>query len=340
MMRQMMRSLTLLILLLCIALPGFGKTEYTKIAQTGFQFLSVVSDARGAAMAGAMTTIPYGSASLFFNPAGMARMDSRVDIAASKNTWIAGIDHVTLSAALRPMDGKLGVFGFSAQSVNYGDIQGTMVWGREPGWMETNTFSPSAISLGAGYATKLSDRFSIGGQAKYTAQQLGSGVVEIVTPNPDEADSLAVQKFATSTMAFDFGTLFETGFKGVSFGMNVRNFSQDVSFLSENFQLPLTFTMGISMDVMELVPEMADGHELQVSLDAVHPRSYPEYINLGLEYGLLDMLYLRYGYLHNRDERNSTFGFGIAKFGLAVDYAYIPFGFFDEVQMLTVRFNY
>jgi len=327
-------------LFLSLTSMGLADSEYTKLAQTGFQYLSVVSDARGAAIAGAMTTIPYGSGSLFFNPAGMAEMKQKIDVIASKNTWIAGINHTTLSFAFNPANNKYGVFGFSAQSVNYGDIQGTMPWGNDQGWVETITFTPSAISLGLGYAIRLSDRFSIGSQVKYAAQQLGNSVVEIHPVKNNEADSLTVLKFSTNAIAIDFGTMFKTGFKGIVFGMNVRNFSNEINYLDENFQLPLTFTMGLSMDVLDLLPNFSDGHSLLLSVDAVHPRSYPEYLNIGMEYKLVDMLYLRYGFLHNRDERSSSFGFGVSRFGIGVDYAYIPFGILDEVQMITVRFSY
>ena len=330
----------LLAILMTLLLSSTAFAEFTKLAQTGFQFLSVISDARGAALAGAMTTIPYGSSSLFFNPAGMAKMEGRVDIVASKNTWIADINHTTLSLAFNPAQNRYGVFGFTAQSVNYGDMQGTMVWGHEPGWIETHTIQPSALSLGFGYAVNLSDRFSIGSQVKYAAQQLGGAVGEIHPTQADVEDSLSVQKFSTSAIAFDFGTLFNTGFKGISFGMNVRNFSNEVAYLEENFQLPLTFTMGLSMDLIDLIPNFSNAHSLLMSVDAVHSRSYPEYLNVGLEYKLLDMLYFRYGYLNNRDERASSFGFGVSRFGLGVDYAYIPFGILDEVQMITVRFTY
>ena len=327
-------------MLLLFSGTATAETEFTKLAQTGFQFLSVVSDARGAALAGAMTTVPYGSGSLFFNPAGMAEMTAAVDIIASQNTWFADINHTTLSIAFNPGNNKYGVFGFTAQSVNYGDIRGTMKWQQDPGWVETGVITPSAISLGAGYATQLSDKFSIGGQIKYAAQQLGKGVVEIHPVKPNLSDSLDVRKFTTNAYAFDFGTLFKTGVKGISFGMSVRNFSNEISYIDENFQLPLTFAMGLSMDLVNLVPKFDSAHSLMLSVDAVHPRSYPEYLNVGLEYELLDMLYLRYGFLHNRDERSSSFGFGVSRFGLGIDYAYIPFGILDEVQMITVRFTY
>ncbi len=313
-------------------LGTFGFAE-DKLAQTGFQFLSVNTDARGAAMAGAMTTLPSKSSALFFNPACLAQMDATIDVAASQNRWIADIMHNAVSVAFRPMAGRLGVFGLSALSVDYGTIQGTAVWPIEAGAVKTHLINPSSITIGGGYAYQLSDRFSVGLQVKYAAQQLGSSVIEI-------EDSLSVKKNQTEAMAYDFGTLFYTGYKGIAFGMNVRNFSNEISYEEDNFQLPLTFTMGLSADLVNFFPQYANGHSLIISLDAVHPRSYPEHINLGLEYTLLDLFHVRTGYLSSRDERDMTFGFGIEKFGMSLDYAYIPFGIFNDVQMLTARFSY
>src|SRR3972149_1001293 len=97
-------------------LNGFAQ-ENEKLAQTGFQFLSVVSDARAAAMAEAMTSLQTGSSALFFNPAGMADLPTYFDLTASNNQWIADITHYAFSAAISPAKGRYGVLGFSVQSV-------------------------------------------------------------------------------------------------------------------------------------------------------------------------------------------------------------------------------
>ena len=55
-------------------------SENKKLAQTGFQFLSIASDARGGGMADAMTTIHSNSVSIFFNPAGLSRQSQFFDI--------------------------------------------------------------------------------------------------------------------------------------------------------------------------------------------------------------------------------------------------------------------
>lgn len=304
-----------------------------KLAQTGFQFLSVISDARSAALAGAVTTLDVGSSSLFFNPAGLAQLKSTFELTASDNKWIADIAHQTVSFAFSPFKRRYGVFGLSVQSVNYGDIQGTMVWANEQGYIDTEMFSPTAYQIGVGYAQALSDMFSVGGQLKVVKQNLGSSLVEL-------EDSLAVKVYKAQATAFDFGTIFKTGYKSIAFGMSIRNFSNEIEYEEKSFQLPLTFTMGISMDVLELIDNRGMSNHLLVSVDAAHPRSYPEYVNLGLEYKLLDILSVRYGFMHNRDQRSSSFGFGISKFGATIDYSYTPFDIFEDVQRFTVRFSF
>jgi len=324
-------SVTLLLGLL-LAAPVLGGQK--KLAQTGFQFLSVPSDARGGALADALTTRELGSASLFFNPAGLARMQHLTDVVLSQNSWIADIHHNSVSLAFNPLGGRYGVVGMSLMSVDYGEVQGTMVWGNDQGYLDTEVFNPSAFMVGLGYARALSDKFQVGGQIKYTGQQLGKSVIPVGDTGKEVKKNLA---FAT---AFDFGTIYWTGFKSLVFGMSVRNFSNEIKYEKEGFQLPLTFRIGIAMDLLDFAPSLRKTHSLQMSFDAVHPRSYPEMVNMGVEYKFLNLLTLRGGYMFNRDEEDLAFGFGIEKFGAAIDYAYTPFGVFDNVQRITIRFAY
>jgi len=300
-----------------------------KLAQTGFQFLSVGSDARASAMGEAFTTVEGISSALFYNPAGMARLPSFMDVAANHTSWIADIKHYSFSLALKPSEGKYGVFGISIMAVDYGEIQGTMVWGNAEGYIDTEIFRPKAIAVGIGYAKPLTDRFAVGGQIKQVAQSLGKSVI------PDEG----VKKNVASAIAFDFGTIYRTGFKSLSFGMSVRNFSEEVKFENEGFQLPLTFKIGFSVDALDFFMDVHDNHSLLISMDAAHPRSYPEYINWGSEYVFMDMFALRLGYVSGQDEYSLTMGFGLKKFGFALDYAYTPFGIFSSVHRFTVRFS-
>lgn len=313
----------------------FGQ-ENQKLAQSGFQFLSVVSDARGASLAEAMTSLQVGSSALFFNPAGMAEMSSFIDVSASTNKWIADISHSTISVAINPADGDYGVFGFSAQFVDYGDFYGTRVNPASSlGYDDTGIFSLNALAVGLGYAKQLNDRFSIGGQVRWVRQSLGESAIAVISQT-DTTKEVVTNKL--TPFVFDFGTQFKTGIKSIVFGMSIRNFSSEVKYAEEGMQAPLTFTLGISMNAMDLFGEMPFDQSLYVSIDASHYRDKPEHVKIGLDYRFLEMFSLRGGYVSNNGESNYSFGFGVTKFGFTLDYAYTPFGVFDNVQRFSVRF--
>jgi hypothetical protein len=338
------------ILLLTLLLAGFlsekNKAQGNKkLAQTGFKFLSVISDARGAAMAEAMTSLQIGSSALFFNPAGMASMSTFIDLSGSTNKWIADITHTAFSLAINPSNGDYGVIGFSAQFVNYGDFYGTVVNRASPqGYDDTGIFSLNALALGIGYAKQISDKFSVGGQIKWIRQDLGESSIPInIRTNPSNEDIRIADTSTTSNkmspLVFDFGTQFRSGIKSLVFGMSIRNFSKEVKYVDEGIQAPMVFTLGISMDVMDFFEKLPFEQSLFVSLDASHYRDHPEQIKIGLDYKILDMFAIRGGYISSNDQNDFTYGIGITKYGFSFDYSYTPYGIFNNVQRFTARFS-
>jgi hypothetical protein len=314
-----------------------AQEKWQKLAQTGCQFLSVGIDARSVGFAEALTSVEAGSNSIFYNPAGMARMNNYIDLSASTLTYIADIKYYGASLALNPFGIEYGILGFSFMSVDYGEIQGTMVDPSvEKGYRDTEFIKPSALSFGVGYAIQLSDRFSVGGQVKYVYQSLGSSEVD---DKDLGVDGIVDNK--VNAIAFDFGTLYQTGIKSLAFGMSVRNFSQELKYQDEGFQLPLTFKLGISMNAMDLVEGIdRDMHSLMVSVDAVHNRDYPEQVNFGFDYTFYKLFSVRAGYMFNNDEYGFTAGFGVQQFGLGIDYGYVPYKHFSDVHRLTVRYSF
>jgi hypothetical protein len=331
--RKSIKIITLLLLSLVFYSNSYAEK---KLAQTGFQFLSVIQDARSAALAGAVTTMPAFSAALWANPAVLADMNMMFDVMANQNTWIADINNYSITGAFRPANGRYGNFGFSFLFVDYGDIEGTIRAGNDLGYIETPLIKPYAYSIGLGYATRLSDRFSVGGQVKLVDQYLGPAIVSLESA-PDYQNAIENEE---SVFAFDLGTTYKTGFKSLVFGMSVRNFSKEVRFAREGFQLPLTFNIGVSMDMLDFMSQFSEAHQVFLSLDAAHPRSYPEFLRVGMEYGFQRTFFLRLGYVSNRDEENISYGFGFSKFGLGFDYAYTPFGVFDNVQRFSLNFTF
>lgn len=334
---------TLLTAIACLSMMlSYGYAQNTKLAQTGFQFLSVTTDARPAAMGEAFTAISAQSSSIFYNPANVARMDGRFDVALSGNKWIADIQHFTGALAFKPKQGVWGTFAVSMHFVDYGEFIGTVVDpNSDKGYLDTGTFTPSSYAVGIGYSKMLSDQFAFGIHAKYTSQSLGNSIL----PDPNNDGGTIVRDNNQGIMAFDFGTVYLTGFKSLAFAMSVRNFASEVQYETEGFQLPLIFNIGFAMDIMDLTGVDKNVHSLMLSLDATHPRSAPEQIKIGGEYTFLRVLALRFGYAHNFDERGITAGIGLQKdFGrkdgrISLDYAYTPFGLFDEVQRFSFRLS-
>jgi hypothetical protein len=320
---------------------GFAQ-ENLKLAQSGLKFLSVVSDARAAAIGETMTSLQVGSCALFFNPAGMAEMSSLVDVTASTNQWIADIKHYTFSFAVSPAGGDYGVFGLSVQSVNYGDFYGTVVNTSAPlMYDDTGIFQLNALAVGFGYARKLTDRFCIGGQIRWVHQNLGSSVVPEFVTSADTSGIDTIKAFRDNTMTplvFDFGVQFKTNIKSLVFGMSIRNFSREVKYAEEGFQAPLVFNLGVSMNLLDLIEEPAEEQAVYMSLDASHYRDHPEEIKVGLDYRFMNMVSLRAGYVSSNDESSFSYGAGVSKFGITVDYAYTPFGVFGKVNRVTARF--
>ncbi len=336
-MKEKMILLTAGVVMCLLPSAGFAQQ---KLAQSGFQFLNVVSDARGAAMADAMTSLQLGSSSLFFNPAGMTDLEGSVDVAGSTNKWIADITHNTFSVEVNPDQGRYGVMGFSLQYVSYGDFYKTVVDQASPqGYDDLGTFKLTAMALGIGYAKKLTEQFSVGGQIKWLHQDLGTSIIPLVSGSDTSTQSVANK---LSPLAFDFGTQFKTGIKSLVFGMSVRNFSQQVKYDDEGFQAPLVFSLGISMNLFDLSSDLPVTQSLLMSVDASHYTDRPEEVKASLDYRLFNAVSFRVGYSStnsvNEEGNGFSYGIGLTKFGLTVDYAYTPFGDFGNVQRATVRF--
>lgn len=314
-------------------------TEQEKLAQTGMKFLSVSADPRAAAMGSAMTAVEGGSSMLFYNPAGMARLGTTADVMLGQTGWIADIDYNFGSIAFRPFGGRLGVVGVTLAFADYGDLQETIRADNEQGFIDLGTFAPSAWSVGLGYARAITDRFAVGGQVKYASMDLGSSAMRT------EGDGVVRQDNQEGTVAFDFGVLYNTGFRSLNFAVAARNFAPEVTFEEESFQLPLTLHIGMAMDVLDLTTLGASNqHSFVVSVDAENPRDFSEQIKIGGEYTFLETFSLRAGYILPTDQEGISLGAGVKQtfggIGFGADYAYTDFGIFSSVQRIALRLSF
>jgi len=306
------------------------QAELKKVGQTGYQFLKIDANARGAAMGGAVTLSGFGAENLFYNPAGIALQSRRIDVFTNQTQWIADISYITVGVSKR--FGSIGTFGFSYQTADYGDIIGTQVADNEFGFIETGSVDVAASAIGFAYAKKLTDKFSLGGHMRYASQKLGENQVEGETKSN-----------TTSGLVWDFGTIFYPNESSFRFGMSIRNFSQEMIYEQFSFELPITFTLGMAADVFEVLG-VSKNQTLLLALDAVHPRDYTERLHLGLEYGLNNMFFLRSGYKFNYDSEGLSLGAGVnvslGNIGTHISYALSQAGDFSPVNRISISASF
>ena len=321
-------------------------SQKQKLAQTGMKFLNVSLDARANAFGDAITSLETNSSAMFYNPAGMARFEGIADVTLGHTKFIADINYYNASIAFAPFSGDYGVIGFNFVSVDYGDFLGTVRADNEQGYVDVGTFSPTAVAFGIGYAKALSEKFAIGGNVKYVRQSLGTSTVGDLAVNPATLNysSGTSQENKLDVLAFDFGVIYKTGFKSLNIGMSIRNFSRELKYKEEGFQLPLIFQLGTSFNFSDLLELDKNEHSILLTADANHPRDFPEQILIGFEYTFMNLISLRGGYSAPNDERDITAGIGLRQniegLNLGVDYSYTDFGIFNSVHRITINFAY
>ncbi len=321
-----------MIIIILLLLPAITYGQ-EKLAQTGLQFLDIGLSPRAEAMGGAFVLAGDNADALFYNPAGIAKTSTAYDLTLNRVQWFADIKYNAVGAIYRPSSGEYGVFGLSFLNAAYGDFYATRVAaGTSEGYQDIGIFSPTALALGLSYGKQLSDNFSIGGQVKYVRQDLGSNIITAGGPSKENV---------VSGFAFDFGMMYSTAIKGFDFGMSIKNFATDFKFEQYSFEAPLTFRVGVSLKVFQLMGMSESSQDFLVVADAVHPRDSGEHLDLGAEYKLLNAVALRVGYKVNYSEQGFTAGIGLnqnlaSSLNVRINYAYGSFGIWNAVHRFSV----
>ena len=325
------RALTVALALLALAVPARAQTP--KVAQSGMTFLQIPIGARGAAMGYANAAVVNDASAFYGNPSAYAFIEG-TSLFANRTQWIGDIN--VSAAAVSHNAGRWGVVGLNLTAVDWGTFHGTQRADNDAGYEETGTFSPTSMAVGVSYSYLISSGFGVGGNVKYLYERLGSGLVGSF----DEPESVDAKM---SLFAVDFGTTYYVGYHDLRIGVALRNFSNEKAYRVETFPLPMTFTVGVAMDVLNVV-QPGTPHTFTVTSDFVHSRDYSERLHLGLEYGFQDILFLRGGYKVNYDVESFALGAGVKLeargIRARVDYSYLQMDVFDGVNMLSVDFAF
>ena len=329
-----------IVLVLC--LNGAGHSQ-SKVGTTAVPFLGIHAGPRAFAMGGAFTAMGDDATSLYYNPGGVSRFRQSQFIGSTTN-WLVGTRFNWIGCVIA-LDGANAV-GFSLTQLDYGQDDVTTVLSPE-GTGEKWSASDFAASLS--YGRNLTDRFSIGGSAKYIQQKIWHETA--------------------SAFALDVGLLFITPFRDVRLGMSISNFGSDMKMdgrdllrridldpaslgnndavtarlKTDGWPLPLFFRVGLAGEIWKTHPV-----RLSAAVDALRPSDNTETVQIGTELALYERLFLRAGYkslFRGDSEEGLTLGCGLrmpisGTVSWKVDYAFADYGLFESIQMFAVGMNF
>ncbi len=314
-----------------------------KVGTSAAQFLKIPVGGKAIAMGGAYTAMGDDPSSIFWNPGAISRT-VKSHVYASQTNWLVGSKHQWIGAQV--LFGSANAIGFSINLLDYGDREPVTTVEEPDGTGEYWEASDMAFSLS--YSRNVTDRFSIGGTAKYIQQKIWHS--------------------SSSQYAMDLGLLFITQFNGLRIGASMRNFGGDlqmggqdliqqvdldpeaagnnetiVAYLkTDKWPMPLIFSVGIAMPIID-----QRYFKATVAADAVRPTDDSETLNVGTEILISNILSIRGGYqslFRKATEQGLTAGLGLKlplKYAdIVVDYSFQNYGKFGAVQTSALSIGF
>lgn len=314
----------------------------SKVGTVAAAFLEIEVGSRAVGMGGAYVAVVDDATAVFWNPAGLARIPKSQAVLVHNN-WLVDTSFDFVAIAL-PISN--GTFGVSITSLSTGEMEVRTVQLPEG---TGERFSTNDLSAALSYAVNLTDRFAIGVNAKYISQR--------------------VWRMSAQGFAMDIGTLFKTNLNGMTIGMSISNFGTSMKLQgndtfvnydqapnlsgsndripafkqTESYSLPLLLRVGVAMDLLN-----SGNNVLTVAINGAHPNDNTEYVNMGVEYAIGDVVALRMGYKNSflkDSEEGITAGVGTklvlnGGISFAIDYAYQDFGRLSNAQMFSIALEF
>lgn len=282
-MKRLVVALTLLCLVPVGLAPGQADAAefFEKVGTFDGQFMKIPIGARATGMGGAFVAVADDASAVFWNPAGVARLSGNV-VSVHHLNWVADVN-LTQGTYVFSLGFLPGMLAFNARSLYMDDMERTTVFQPDG---DGTFFDAGYSSFGLTYARSLTDKFSVG----VTGSLVHAGL--------DDLTSNAV--------AFDVGTLYDTGFRSLKIGMQISNMGSELSFIDQSSKLPILFRVGATINVMNAL-----NHKLITSGEFSHPPDNNERLNWGGEYSFKDFFFIRGGYNFGYDVEKLSGGLGV-----------------------------
>jgi len=306
--------------LLGLMLPGATHAAqiFEKVGTFDGQFLKIGVGARAAGMGGAFVAVADDATALYWNAAGIARIDSdKSELSLNHANWVADLsfDEIGYVFHVKKIPGAIGVH---ARSLSMSPMVETTAYQPDPSTGTGRTFDAGMMAFGVTYARSFTDKFSAG----FTANFLHEGLAE----------------FSQQTYSFDIGTLYDVGTLGMRIGMAISNIGTEIQFIDRQARIPAVFRVGSSVALLQSADQKLTG-----SLEFSHPPDNSERLNVGAEYGFRKYLFLRGGYNINYDTEGLAGGVGfhfpVSVAGQAdLDYSYTDLQDLGAAHRFSLKF--
>jgi hypothetical protein len=300
--------------------PGIAGSAqiFEKVGTFDGQFLKINVGARAAAMGGAFVAVADDASSLYWNAAGIARIDSdKSELAIHHANWPAELSFDQIGYVFH-VKRIPGAFGIHARALTMDPMVETTAYQPDPDVGTGNTFDAGMMTAGVTYARSFTDKFSAG----VTANLIHEGLAE----------------FSQQTYAFDLGTLYDVGTAGMKIGMAISNIGSEIEFIDRSSRIPAIFRVGTSATLFQSADQKLIG-----AFEFSHPPDNSERLNFGAEYAFRRYLYLRGGYNVNYDAEGIAGGVGfhfpVSVAGQAdLDYAFTDMKDLGGVHRFSLKF--
>lgn len=308
-----MRTWRVILLLLvgCAA----GALAGNRSGSVSGQFLKIPTDPRIAAIGNISAPFAEGAMAIPFNAAGLLSVEN-ISAAVSYHQWWADIRHMYAGVGIN-LD-WLGTIGVGVIMLSTDDMPV-----RTPAFPEGTgeLFKSSEYAFSFSYARHLSEQFALGLSVRYISSNLYNGDI------------------GASAIAFDFGTLYDITVLRTRLGITITNLGQDVKYLYEQYSIPTTLRFGARTTAYE-----TEGHRVYVGFQISRPNDANEQYNIGVEYGILETVYLRGGYKFNYDTENWCGGIGVSLARLGIDgdinYAYSNYKYLPGTHLVSLELGF
>jgi hypothetical protein len=301
---------------------------------TALPVLQVPLTARAAGMGTAFAAVATDSSALFYNPAGLARLNAH-ELGFS---FVSGVGETTMQNFA--YGGPTPLTGVSGNG--YTSVGASLLYSRS-GTIEVNRLRAdgslgSSESLNAGQDLILSGAYAE--RVGYNSFELKDGSYQVdhyLGLGGKYARSTLVQTYTASAFAADIGYLAHCQEARTSFGASVMNLGGKLRYSQEADPLPTIGRAGVAWHGgTPSVHNFIVAGDVEYLLQEKSLRG-----NAGLEYFWVKTYGARLGYQFNRDEAGLTTGFGLRWKGRVLfDYAWGLTRALTDSHRVTVTYRF